>query len=76
VGKRSAIVDHCEKRLLSEVELGYKCGLAEGAAKARSVTFTPYKKTGMFKLRTQQLYRNCAALTDPDIDAASAYAAS
>jgi hypothetical protein len=50
------MVDHYEKRLLSEVELAYKRGLAEGAAKVKSFTFKAYKKTGMFKLRTQQLY--------------------
>lgn len=49
-------MDHHEKRLLSEVELAYKRGLAEGAAKVKSFTFKAYKKTGMFKPRTQQLY--------------------
>jgi hypothetical protein len=54
--RHAAIVDHYEKRLLSEVELAYKRGLAEGAAKVKSFTFKAYKKTGMFKLRKQQLY--------------------
>jgi hypothetical protein len=54
--RHAAIVDHYEKRLEVEIDLAYKRGLAEGAAKVRSFTFKTYKKTGMFKLRTQQLY--------------------